>query len=324
MVASAMFPRAARASGMYESFYVRAVHPGQPLGVWIRYTAHKRPGARAAGALWFTLFDARSGPPVQQKAWGELTVPDGGWVAVGDATIGPGGAAGRCGAASWSLSFDACEPELRHLAPAWLYRTPLPRTKLTSPAPLARVSGVVRPEDGAALELDGWEAMIGHNWGAEHAERWIWLHGVGFDGQPRTWLDLALGRVRVGRRMAPWLASGALSLDGARRRLGGLGNRATVAERPDRCEVELAGRRGSRLRLEALAPENAIAGWRYADPDGSPHDVVNCSVAALTLELSLPGSPPRRLHTAFGGAYELGMRERDHGVPIAPFPDGES
>jgi hypothetical protein len=29
----------------------------------------------------------------------------------------------------------------------------------------------------------------------------------------------------------------------------------------------------------------------------------------------------RTLATAHCGVYELGMRERDHGVPVAPFPD---
>jgi hypothetical protein len=27
------------------------------------------------------------------------------------------------------------------------------------------------------------------------------------------------------------------------------------------------------------------------------------------------------LATAFGGAYELGLRERDHGLAVEPFPD---
>ena len=43
--------------------------------------------------------------------------------------------------------------------------------------------------------------MIGHNWGAEHAERWIWLHGVFEQG---AWLDKALGRVKVGPVLTPW------------------------------------------------------------------------------------------------------------------------
>jgi hypothetical protein len=51
--------------------------------------------------------------------------------------------------------------------------------------------------------------------------------------------------------------------------------------------------------------------------------VIHCSVAALELTAWLPGgAEPRTLRTAHGGAYELGMRERDHGVPVAPFADG--
>jgi len=53
------------------------------------------------------------------------------------------------------------------------------------------------------------------------------------------------------------------------------------------------------------------------------HDVVNCSVAALELSVRLPGQTvSRTLSTEHGAAYELGMREHDHGVPLAPFPDG--
>ena len=29
----------------------------------------------------------------------------------------------------------------------------------------------------------------------------------------------------------------------------------------------------------------------------------------------------RTLTSAHGGVYELGIRERDHGIPVAPFPD---
>jgi hypothetical protein len=32
--------------------------------------------------------------------------------------------------------------------------------------------------------------------------------------------------------------------------------------------------------------------------------------------------PPRLLTLPGGGAYELGMRETDHGIPIQPYPDG--
>ena len=41
-------------------------------------------------------------------------------------------------------------------------------------------------------EVAGWRGMVGHNWGSEHAERWVWLHAVG----------LRRGARRVARRRA--------------------------------------------------------------------------------------------------------------------------
>jgi hypothetical protein len=204
---------------------------------------------------------------------------------------------------------------------------PLPRTKLTSPAPAASFDGRLELAGRSAIELRGWPGMVGHNWGSEHAERWIWLHGIGFREAPEAWLDVALARVLLAGRMTPWVAAGALSLDGRRHRLGGLAARgAHVAENVQGCSLRLAGEGGVALEAHVEVPAGSAAGWRYADPDGGEHDVVNCSIAALTLTVSTPGGAPRTLSTGHGCAYELGMRtlkgEQDHGVPIAPFADG--
>ena len=58
----------------------------------------------------------------------------------------------------------------------------------------------------------------------------------------------------------------------------------------------------------------------YADPDGSEHDTVNCSIADLELEVDVDGSS-LTLAAPGSATYELGMREKDHGVTIQPFPD---
>jgi hypothetical protein len=313
---------------MYESFYLRAVSPLEPVGVWIRQTVSKPAGQPPTGSVWCTVFDAGRGRPFTHKATGgDLRVPAGGWIEVGDARMTPAAAEGACGPAQWSLRFASEEPELRHLPREWLYRTPLPRTKLTSPAPAARFGGEVRLPGRGAIELRDWPGMVGHNWGSEHAERWIWLHGLSFAEEPRAWLDVALGRLKVAGRMTPWVANGALSLDGRRHRIGGLTGRGLhVSETAAGCVLELAGERGLRIRASAEVPHLAAAGWLYADPDGghsSTHDVINCSVAALELAVKLPGEQgSRTLRTAHGAAYELGLREHDHGVLLAPFPDG--
>src|SRR5215212_9217872 len=252
----ARFPAAAPKAGHYESIYLKACHPAQPLGVWIRYTVHKRPGAEPTGSLWFTLFDAGSdGPYAVKQTWPRPAAGGGRWLSVGEAAIGPGQASGSAVAegrqVSWELRFEAPERPLFHLPGGWMYGAPVPRTKLLSPAPAARFDGRLNA-GGRDLELSGWRGMIGHNWGSQHAERWIWLHGLGFDGaSDADWLDAALGRVKLGPLTTPWIANGALRLD--------------------------------------------------VERDGGP-----------ALALSLTGA----------AAYELGMRERDHGVELQPFPDG--
>jgi hypothetical protein len=42
----------------------------------------------------------------------------------------------------------------------------------------------------------------------------------------------------------------------------------------------------------------------------------------MHLEVERDGAGPRELNVRGAAAYELGMRERDHGIPIQPFPDG--
>lgn len=307
----------------YESFYLRACRPEGGLGVWIRYTVHRRDGEPPAGSLWFTLFDAAAPGPVATK----LTLPgptvaDGEWIKIGDAGIGPGGADGAIGDISWELDFRGAEA-LRHLPREWMYKAPVPKTKPVSLHPIARFDGsvVVR---GREIRLDGWPGMVGHNWGTQHAERWIWLHGMGFSGaDDGTWLDVVLARVKLAGRTTPWVASGAISMDGNRFLLGGAQRiRGTrVVETPERLEFVLPGR-GIAVSGTVRAPRDRFVGWIYADPDGSEHHTVNCSIADLDLWVSRTDERLVGLTSVGLNAYELGMRERDHGMVIQPFPDG--
>jgi hypothetical protein len=331
MGTSAIFPSAAARAAMYESFYLRAVSAEQPQGVWIRYTVDKRRGERASGTLWCTMFDAHRGRPFMHRVSSDaLVAPAGGWIEVDGSRMTPGSADGVCGAARWSLRFASDEPELRHLPREWLYDAPLPRTKLTSPYPAAGFDGELEIPGRDTIELHGWRGMVGHNWGAGHAERWIWLHGIGFEEEPQAWLDVALGRLKVAGRMTPWLANGALSLDGQRHRIGGLTARGLqVSESDEGCLLRLPGEDGLVLDVSVTVPPGAAARWRYADPHSQSaqpgdRDVVHCSVSALELTVRPEGGGPARvLRTAHGGAYELGQSAQrggwaGEGVPAQP------
>jgi hypothetical protein len=320
----ARFPEVAEARGHYESFYLRAFDPASPRGVWIRYTVHKRPGSRPKGSLWFTFFDGGSDGPVAAK----VTLEDAGagpdhYIHVGPSRFEPARAAGSANGYEWDLRFDSPEDTFAHLPSDWMYRAPIPRTKLLTPYPGARFDGWVAVGE-QRIEVSGWPGMVGHNWGAEHAERWIWMHGGGFAGhEGRAWLDGALGRIKLGPVTTPWIANATLSLDGERHRLGGpqRARSTEVRESPTRCEFTLPGS-DLTVRGSVGADRKDFVGWVYADPDGGEHNTVNCSIAHMTLTVERDGQPPLELQTNHGAAYELGMREKDHGMPIQPFPDG--
>ena len=110
--------------------------------------------------------------------------------------------------------------------------------------PLAHFEGRLEIDDEESIEFSGWPGMIGHNWGTEHAERWVWLEGTGFADSPGTYFDAGAARVKLGSRTSPWIPSGMLMLDGEPHRLGGLGaiRSASIEEAPAVCTFVLPGK----------------------------------------------------------------------------------
>jgi len=323
----ARFPDVPLGKGHYESFYLKACNPSEPVGLWIRYTVHKHSNKPLQGSLWFTLFDRNADGPLAAKVTTpDVTSPEGGYIEIGDSTFGHGAVTGHATTdqldASWDLSFATDEEPLLHLSRDWMYRAPVPKTKLLTPYPGARLNGVVRAGN-REVHLDGWRGMIGHNWGSQHAERWIWLHGACFEDAEDAWLDAAIGRIKLGLVTTPWIGNGTLYLDGVRHRLAGpeRARGTRVTESPPRCDFLLPGPEVTVSGRVESDPKNFV-GWVYADPDGPDHNTVNCSVADMTLTVSADGRPDRELRVRGGAAYELGMREKDHGMPLQPFPDG--
>jgi hypothetical protein len=224
--------------------------------------------------------------------------------------------------ASWKLTFCGDAEPCKYLPSDRLYETRLPKTKFVAPFPNARFEGRLEV-DGETIGLDGWPGMIGHNWGTEHAERWVWLEGTGFEGSPDTYFDAGAARIKLGPWTSPWVPAGMLMLDGEPHRLGGFGKvrDAAIEESAGECSFVLPGE-GIVVRGKVSAPKEDFVGWVYADPKGPEHHTINCSVSDLELTVERPALPPRELTLSAGAAYELGMREADHGIPIQPYPDG--
>ena len=326
----ARFPRVAAKAGHYESFYVKACRPGGGQGVWIRHTVHKRPGAEPNASIWFVLFDREAEGPRATKATvpaGELSVPADGWIRVADAEIGPGRARGAVGGenltAAWDLSVlrrrralqvPALRPALRDPPAEDQVRRPLPRR------PLRRAAGNRRREDRARRLAGDDRPQLG-----DRARRALGLAR----GQRLRRLARHLLRRRRGADQARPLDDplGPLGDADARRRAAPArrlrpyprrdGSRSRPASAASSCPARTSSSAAASRRRR-----KDFVGWVYADPDGPEHNTINCSVADLELTVERPSLPALRLDLPAGGAYELGMRETDHGIPIQPFPDG--
>jgi hypothetical protein len=321
-LAAPRFPHAQPDDGLYESYFLKARHPEKPRAFWMRHTIHKRPGHEPIGSVWLTQFDADAKEPVKATKEnfpaGELAPQ--GYVRIGESSLDAERATGRVKGTTWDFTFSTDEPEQRHLPNEWMYTAAVPRTKSLTPHPAARFAGKL-----GRWDLDGWTGVVSHNWGTEHAERWIYLHCCHFAGHDEhTWLEFATGRVKLGPVTTPWIANGALQLDGTRHRLGGPQRaRATkVDEHPTRARFVLTGD-DVRVEGELAAPAERFVGWRYASPDMHESHSLHCSITDLRIQVRRPGRPDVELIAPAGATYELGGRPDDtHGIPIQPYEDG--
>ncbi|WP_320668844.1 hypothetical protein [Patulibacter defluvii] len=335
------WPDVAPPRAFYESLFLRAVDPATGEAVWLRHTVQHRPGDRPGaeqGSAWCVVWDADGTPEASKRTWPGPRPggPEGPWITVGGgpdagpeeggSALGPEGARGAITDAAWDLRFGAADPVgLRHLPFERLYGAPLPKTKVTSPLVGLAVSGTVRVGE-RAIELRDAPAVLGHNWGSEHAHRWLWLNGLGFRDRPDAWFDAAVARIKVGPVVVPWAGVGALQLDGRRIPLALSARRGpgrVRAQSPGHLVLELPAADGS-LLVELDCPPDRMVAWPYAQPGGGElHHALNCSRAAVRLTWSPRAGAPVVLESPVGGVLEQGVPEHDpHPVAVLPFADG--
>ncbi|MCU1588298.1 MAG: hypothetical protein JWN31_1791 [Frankiales bacterium] len=217
------------ARGLYESLYLTATAPEGDRALWLRHTWLKVPGQPAEPVLWVTW-------------WGPRLVQTRG---PGTAELTASSSRGALGAHAWDLSWSADHEPVPYL-PKGLYDKSFPRSNAVLLVPHGTVDGTF---DG--VDLSGWSAVVGHNWGAEHAHEWEWLHGSNGD----DWFD----QLRVKPvRLAPWLTLATTCI-------GGQTNR-------------------SRRPMPVDVTWGSTVEWDYASPKGRDRSVRNSSVASAVLE----------------------------------------
>jgi hypothetical protein len=313
-------PAAPLSAALYESHYLTAVDPAGGRALWLRFTSLKCPGEPARPTVWLTFFDASAGVPraLRVTASEPLADPTAAWARSSLGEIGPSGTRGEMGGgadvgqadptppvlrASWDARWEPRAGEVAYLPARWLYDRPVPRSNGAAVVPTATVTGTL-VLDSDEVTIDGWEGMLGHNWGTEHAHQWCWIHAgrLGEDG--RGWLDLALVRIKIGPLITPWIASGALDLDGWRYAPAPL-HRVICARAGEQTRVGVSLAGGAAVTAELAARRRDTVTWDYASPRGPGRAVDNCCVADARIALETAGGT-RSLSVAGSAAIEHG------------------
>jgi hypothetical protein len=301
--------------GEYESWFVSARDPVSPRALWIRHTRHRPLQGQESAALWCTVVDRDAGQRLVLKQVFSAFPPG---VVAGPRQFRGEAAMGQR-SARWDLSITGDEDSLRPLRPEALYRSPFPRTKLEATVPDGLVTGTLQV-DGHQIGMSDWRGTVGHNWGSEHADTWVWLHASDFGEARDSWLELVMARVRIGRVRSPWTAFGALSLAGQRVQLGGLGRRTQVRAEPGRLTASVPAP-GARLLLSVTTGDDDAVAVSYSDPSGGHRDVRHAALAAVRLTV-------RRRHghddvlASRHGAYEFGTSQDMRGTVPEALPEG--
>jgi hypothetical protein len=203
----------------YESRYIRANHPEQPLALWLRETLLLPTMADPVADVWVMMFDpegqgnrALKQPyPIDAAVYeyddwtariGATSIND--RSAQGVVTGGSGSIAGSAGgrSARWDLRITPGSEGMVKLLSDRAYKARIPTAKTTVRHPLAQFDGEVELDD-ARLVLDGWTGSVNHNWGTRHTPAYAFGQVCGFDDAPYSSLEIVTARASIGPVLTP-------------------------------------------------------------------------------------------------------------------------
>ena len=331
-----------RGGGHVESWFFKANDREGRRALWLRATVYaKSPSAdRSADQVppvaeaWAVAFDRERGHvvtkstiPFERARFGRGTLDveiDGCELSLGHAK---GAIANGGRALGWDLQVgpERAAP-IVHLPAAGLYETSFPSTKLVTPLADARAYGVldVQRSPGAAPErwdIDGWPAMIGHNWGRAHAHLYAWTHCNTWEDADDLVFEGVSARVRMGPVLSPMLTAVFLryrgvSFDLNARELFGK-SRGVISLRRWEATTESAAHqkngRGLRVHADFGAETDDFVGLHYANPRGSTTHCLNTKLARGRIDVTLPSGESFVAHSR-AAALEIGTRAPHHGV----------
>jgi hypothetical protein len=315
--------------GHYESYFLRANHPTESSGFWLRYTIFAPSGGRSAARaeVWAAVFRADGTVAVRtDTALTTSSFVDGGDsldIRVGNAVMHDDPRAGRGSARGavasegheirWDLAYDGGdEPVL--LLPERLYQTRLPRAKALVTVPMAGFDGRLSV-DGEPVEVSGWVGSANHNWGSRHTDAYAWGQVAGFDNAPGSFLECSSAHLKIaGPVWAPWLSPMVLRHDGIEYNLTAVSAARRVHASYDTTGADYTWSLRTRtvddeaqvdLAVDFRAPRSAFVRFDYPNPPGGVKCCQNTKIAECRVRIAKTGQAPIVLQTAHRAAFEI-------------------
>jgi hypothetical protein len=316
-------------TGHYESYFLRANHPEDPLAFWIRYTIFSPHGhhEKAIGELWAVYFNGETSSNIAVKKElpiGQCSFSRSGIDAkVGDAHLNKekltGSATSHNHTISWDLGYGGKSSPL-FLLPPKMYSGKFPKAKACVPLPMASFTGTLTI-DGRQVSVQNWVGSQNHNWGSRHTDLYAWGQVAGFDNSPDSFLEVATARVKIGPLWTPRMTPIVLRHKGQEYSLNNMAQTIRAEGKFTYFDWHFASA-GDDLDLEGRihAGRELFTGLNYYNPPGGSKHCLNSKLAACDLRITYKQGSNKGvselLYTRHRAAFEILTDLRDHGIPV--------
>jgi hypothetical protein len=308
----------------YESRFIRANDPDRPRALWMRSTLLLPTSGAPVADSWVMVFDpdgsgnrALKQPyPIDQSDYHYDT-----WSArIGATSIDDRSVCGSIGgsgrSARWDVQITPGDEAPVKLLTDRGYKAKFPTAKTMVRHPLARFDGSVELDD-VSLQLDGWTGSVNHNWGRRHTPAYAFGQVCGFDGAPRSSLEVVTAHAAVGPISLPAATLLVLRHDGRE-----VAVRSVLATRHTRGEYRpfswSFGARVDDVTVdgEITAQAREVIGLTYTDTDGESKYCYNSALATCRIRMSDSAFGDIELVADRRAMFEILMPERHESVQL--------
>jgi len=311
----------------YESRFVRANHPEQPLALWLRETLLLPTAGAPVADVWVMVFDPDGAGNRALKVGYPIGSADycyesggGAWTArIGDTAIddvsAQGAIAGGGRSAAWNLSIaPGGQPAVKLLTERG-YRAPFPTAKTMVRHPLATFDGQLEL-DGARLGLQHWTGSVNHNWGKRHTPAYAFGQVCGFDGAPESSLEVVTAHAAVGPVSLPAATLFVLRFGGREFAVRSILGARRTHGRYLPFSWSFGGRvEGVTMEGEITAEPSDVIGLTYFDTGGATKYCYNSALATCRIQLSGDGFRDE-LVASRRAMFEILLPEPHEGVEL--------